>query len=659
MTDGLARVLFDEAGNAIKVTQDGADFKYEFLGKLRNAAGTIVNPATQETLVAADTKLGTIDGVLDAIKDTDGIKKITDPLPAGTNNIGDVDVASSALPAGAATESTLAAADTKLGTIDGVLDGIKDTDGIKKITDQLPAGTNNIGDVDVASSALPTGAATEATLATRATEATVATLATESTALDIETELQDIKSTSGIKKITDGVQLQAGTNEIGKVAQGTKAAAADAWPQYIVDESGNIVSVILNNSIYRLEQRSSITAPDGVTDADVGALATANNRLSVASRLTDGVDWLATVVNNTIRRLETRSSVTSPDGSADVAVQSIDGVNHLSAGKVNTIDSDNSSVGQLGNGGTFVGPGTDVSQYASVAITVHSDEDSAADGMSFEFSQDNTNWDDAYRFNLIAASSQTRRFQFPVTAQYFRVNYTNGTATTTAFRVQTILNRENILTSIHRIEDIVKEDRSAQLVKSAIIAQREGAIVQDFYPVLADVSGNLKVTTVGSDIPSDPTAFILVFLENGGSENMRVDGDPTPVVFSAGPSDTGEVWSIREVLLTFAADDFEFDGTSFGSLVALTNGFSIEIIKDSVSTEIFRVTQNEDFLRVPGRTPLVNNTGPKDVLGAALSFQGLVLNEATSDTVQVSIRDDLTSTKLKYLTATLFAVKVT
>ena len=322
------------------------------------------------------------------------------------------------------------------------------------------------------------------------------------------------------------------------------------------------------------------------------------------------------------------------------------------------LDSGNSSVGQLGNGVSFVGTGVDCLGFSAVAITIHSDEDSAVDGMVFEFSQDNTNWDDQYKFNLDESQSQTRRFQFPVTSRYFRVNYTNGTETTTAFRVQTILHRENILTSIHRVESVVHEDRSAQLVKGVIIAQREGAVVQDFYPVMADVSGNLKVTTIGSDIPSDPTAFILTFLENGGSENMRVDGDPTPVTFSNGPTVTDEVWSIRELLLTFAADDFEFDGLSFGSLSALTNGFSVEIVKDSVTTEVFRVTQNEDFLRVPGRTPLVNNTGPKDVLGAALSFQGLVLNQSTGDVCRVVVRDDLTSVKLKYLTATLFAVKV-
>ena len=90
MRDTVARVLFDENGNAIKVTLDGSDYKYEFLGKLRNAAGTIVNPATEDTLSSADTKLGTIDGVLDSIKDTDGIKKITDELPAGTQEIGSV-----------------------------------------------------------------------------------------------------------------------------------------------------------------------------------------------------------------------------------------------------------------------------------------------------------------------------------------------------------------------------------------------------------------------------------------------------------------------------------------------------------------------------------------------------------------------------------------
>ena len=69
------------------------------------------------------------------------------------------------LPTGAATEATLSALNTNTADIETIVTAIRDTAGIKKITDALPAGTNNIGDVDVVSSALPTGAATETTLA--------------------------------------------------------------------------------------------------------------------------------------------------------------------------------------------------------------------------------------------------------------------------------------------------------------------------------------------------------------------------------------------------------------------------------------------------------------------------------------------------------------
>lgn len=57
-----------------------------------------------------------------------------------------------------ASEVTLVAADTKLSTIDSVLDSIKDTDGIKKITDELPQGTQEIGAVKQGTKAVDTGA---------------------------------------------------------------------------------------------------------------------------------------------------------------------------------------------------------------------------------------------------------------------------------------------------------------------------------------------------------------------------------------------------------------------------------------------------------------------------------------------------------------------
>ena len=120
------------------------------------------------------------------------VSGITNPvtlnsLPAGTNNIGDVDVVSCVLPTGASSEITLAAINTKTPSLGQALETAStpvvltaaqlttltplSTIAVSGITNpvtlnSLPAGNNNIGDVDVVSCVLPTGASSEITLAT-------------------------------------------------------------------------------------------------------------------------------------------------------------------------------------------------------------------------------------------------------------------------------------------------------------------------------------------------------------------------------------------------------------------------------------------------------------------------------------------------------------
>lgn len=162
---------------------------------------------------------------------------------------------------------------------------------------------------------------------------------------------------------------------------------------------------------------------------------------------------------------------------------------------------------------------------------------------------------------------------------------------------------------------------------------------------------------IGTNIPANPAALEIGFLENGGSENMLVNGSVTPVTFSFAPL-TGKTISLQDVLVVFTADDFEFDGNSFGPNSKLTNGILVQTFIDGVTTNIFNIKQNEDFLRIPGRLPLVNNTGPKDVLSSAFSFGGLVkISEPGGDEIRVIIRDNLTSIKFKYLTFTSYGVE--
>lgn len=170
--------------------------------------------------------------------------------------------------------------------------------------------------------------ATQTTLATRASEATLATRASQTTVAAIQTLLTSIKDTDGIKKITDGVQLNAGTAEIGKVAQGTKAADADGWPVVIRDTSGNAVTITDDAGVYRLQiegkvQVTGATPPPATTPVQINAA----TPLSVGSN-----DTTFTIPNGeTFFLQEITAGNEDPTKGAVVEVIFDDGTEHLVA----------------------------------------------------------------------------------------------------------------------------------------------------------------------------------------------------------------------------------------------------------------------------------------------------------------------------------------
>ena len=100
--------------------------------------------------------------------------------------------------------------------------------------------------------------------------------ATETTLYDTYNVLLDIRDTDGVKKITD--QLPSGTNEIGKVAQGTKGIGSNAWPQVLYDSSGNAVGVVLDDALYRLQTDAKISKSNGGDLVHLDAIETTTGR---------------------------------------------------------------------------------------------------------------------------------------------------------------------------------------------------------------------------------------------------------------------------------------------------------------------------------------------------------------------------------------------
>jgi hypothetical protein len=177
-------------------------------------------------------------------------------------------------------------------------------------------------------------------------------------------------------------------------------------------------------------------------------------------------------------------------GDGDVGAIAIDPDGHILVREENVISTNNSSTANLANGVAFTGTGDDVSQDAAITCYIEASHDSATDGISFQFSDDNSNWDSVTLFTYTAADG-ARIFQLPVVAQYFRIVYTNGGTTTTHLRIQTILHVHPVNSTVHRLVENVDPDRPAELVKAALIAQQAGT--GDFVPVQSSASGNLKV----------------------------------------------------------------------------------------------------------------------------------------------------------------------
>ena len=224
------------------------------------------------------------------------------------------------------------------------------------------------------------------------------------------------------------------------------------------------------------------------------------------------------------------------------------------------IEAGNSSTATLIADAVFTGTGVDLLDHQAITVMIDASHDSATDGMQFQFSSDNVNWDVSFDFTYTTNGGRT--FQFGIYAQYFRVVYTNGGTGQTHFRCQTLLHHETTLTTIHRLVDDTSPDRSAEIVKSVIIAQAAGS--GDFVPVQATASGNFKMSIEEVDgaiagggteaaalrvtMANDSTGLLPVS-DNGGS--LTVDAPTgTPVNVQIG------------------------DGTDQALVTPLSNGFS-------------------------------------------------------------------------------------
>ena len=204
------------------------------------------------------------------------------------------------------------------------------------------------------------------------------------------------------------------------------------------------------------------------------------------------------------------------------------------------VDAGNSTTTPLGSGGTFTGTGKDVLAFGSIEVFVYSNKASADEGLQIQFSQDNTNWEDAATFTFTPGSAgpnQGNIYIVPVRAYYYRIVYTNTNSAQTTFRLQSVLKPQDITGGVIALGTEVTTNNHAQLTIANIVGL-SSAGGGTYVPVkvapsgsmetsIGDVSGITGQDTMANSVPvviaSDQSAVPIS--DNGGS--ITIDGTVT------------------------------------------------------------------------------------------------------------------------------------
>lgn len=137
---------------------------------------------------------------------------------------------------------------------------------------------------------------------------------------------------------------------------------------------------------------------------------------------------------------------------------------------INSLENNNSSTNPLGIGGIFTGISTNVLLFSSMHISIYTDQASATNGLSIQFSSDGTNWDNINTYTVPA--NEYVNLTFAIDDIFTRIIYTNGSVAQSIFRLQTLL---QVTTAQHtiKVNNTISDQANSQIVTSLLQAAQD------------------------------------------------------------------------------------------------------------------------------------------------------------------------------------------
>jgi len=235
----------------------------------------------------------------------------------------------------------------------------------------------------------------------------------------------------------------------------------------------------------------------------------------------------------------------------------------------------NSTTTPLADNATFTGTWEDITDYDFIEATLYTDQNSATNGAKLQFSTDGGTTTEKQLANTLTGGLGAYSYSIPVTAfTHFRIVYTNGVVTQTAFRLRVVKQKGSSPVPIAPLGAGIDATYSAMLTRAVLAGQLPSGAVQNLsvnasgYQEIAiaehDAETPIKaltsikatqqtIATTATQITSSPLASrktISIKLKSSATQKVYIGEDNTVTISTGYELNAGD------------SVDIEVDGTS-------------------------------------------------------------------------------------------------
>lgn len=157
------------------------------------------------------------------------------------------------------------------------------------------------------------------------------------------------------------------------------------------------------------------------------------------------------------------------------------------------IDSSNSTSISLTANSTFTGSFINCSGFSTLSVLIFTDQSSATNGLTVQYSSDGVNIDDNDSYSIVASNGQ--QFSFGLSSKFYRIVYTNGTVNQTVLRLQSKLHVSPPKSSSVRSSDSISMEQDTELVKSILMGKNPSATYDN---IISTGSAELRVARISN-----------------------------------------------------------------------------------------------------------------------------------------------------------------